>query len=285
MKRLIGLLAVAALTFGLALSAHANVFDGGGNYLLKYSGSEFAVDESGKLLSEGDLHTDGVLNSGYYLNSVMLFTGVYEVPGEDPYGQQNKTNLIGGNADQPGVYLAVMTDLFVNDQTTGTIYDGKLVFEGGRLALYKIDDLFAADFNKIEYVSGVGFMIGNDSDSMVPLDLSGYTPFVEYDLSGESVTSVNKYGHLAGDAKLVGNIAEDQKDQYAAFDNDRFDKHGNADLVTSATVNWNDGLSGFMVEDPARISVAAPTPEPGTLILMSLGLLGAGLCARRRRSH
>ncbi len=46
---------------------------------------------------------------------------------------------------------------------------------------------------------------------------------------------------------------------------------------------WNDGgdIIGLRSNDPVRVDALAPVPEPGTMSLFGLGMLGVGFLRRR----
>ena len=129
------------------------------------------------------------------------------------------------------------------------------------------------------YTAGKGLA---DAAGTLLEKLAGLTPFAQFELAETISLDGKKYtgsakvslenGYLLGDAKFFADAAKG-----SPFDSDLYNGH---DLSFQATLNWNPQLGRFKVNDPASLNV--PTPEPGTLSLMALGLMLTAFFIRRR---
>lgn len=288
MRRVLLALVATVLCLGLASQASANIFNNPGAYQLKFDGYEYAywgshsdfLNGSANLISDqnGLLNADGSLKTGFNMSAVNYLTTVNKM---DENGRPIYPEAY--SSSDGGVYLSVLRDLKAG-LSTGSLNDGNamMYFTGGVLDWYFIPSAAISDFSNMLYTAGVGL-----ADAMGKLmeKLAGLEPFAQFTLSetieidGEKYTgsakmSVENDSYLMGDARFFADAIDG-----SLFDSDMFNGH---DLAFQATLYWNELLSQFRVEDPASVNV--PTPEPGTLSLMALGLLLTAFYVRRRKN-
>jgi hypothetical protein len=97
-------------------------------------------------------------------------------------------------------------------------------------------------------------------------------------------------GNILTDAKSVAMTLQLAIWDTLYLDPDRFDRQNSGDLALFDTMIGTLPLigtfvpTGFFVADISGQDqlVAAPVPEPGTMLLMGMGLLGLGVVGRRR---
>jgi len=294
MKKILSLFAIAVMTFCLSVTAQANVFDVGGDFVIKFRGFEYAYtgtsddfmsgsENAGVLKGDVLANPDGTLNVGFNMTSVLWTTGVYTTSGPgvepaDPYP------VYTGDRKENGLYLSVLHDLHA-ESTKGSLGDGNamLYFTGGVLDWYYIpyvdeNSLTIADLNSATWVEGRGLVLGNG----LTLDsyLTELTPFVSFELAGENGHTgiANVYINEGGVVEANASFHANTTDPDSPFTSDAYNGF---DLSFQADLKWLG--ERFSVDDPAYVSRRAPTPEPASLLLMSMGLLVTGYVARRNR--
>ena len=292
MRRLFVMMMALVLCLGVASQAAANVFNTSGGYDVKFNGFEYAywgehsdfmngaispIDSQSELLKP-----DTSLNSGFNMTAVTFFTSIYAIDGSGvPVFPAAYTDQTG-----TGVYLSVLRDLKAG-LSTGSLMSGDamMYFTGGALDWYFIPTAAITDFSNMVYSAGAGLA---DAAGTLVGKLAGLTPFAQFKLA-ETITLTGQgqpqnftgsakvsaeNGYLLGDAKFFADSTSGW-----LFNSDRFNGH---DMSFQATLSWNSNLGRFKVNDPA--SLYMPTPEPGTLSLMALGLLLTGFFLHRRRN-
>ena len=287
MRRVFLTLVALVLCLGLASQASANIFNNAGTYQLKFDGYEYAywgshsdfLNGSATPISDQDglLNPDGSLRTGFNMSAVTYLTTVnkLDASGHPIYPEAYSSG-------QGGVYLAVLRDLHAG-LSTGSMGDGTamMYFTGGVLDWYFLPSATISDFSRMIYTAGVGLA---DAAGLLMDKLAGLDPFTQFKLSETIEIDGAKYtgsakvsdseGYLMGDARFFADAPYG-----SLFDSDMFNGH---DLTFQATLYWNEMMSRFMLEDPAKVNV--PTPEPGTLSLMALGLLLTAFYVRRRKN-
>ncbi len=282
MKRILCTFSAALITLCLTMTAHANVFENAGNYLIKFGGIEYVYHGShsnfisgnlgaDQMLSEADLvGPGGKLTTGFNMSAIMYFTDIYTT--DAAWSTPSQHNIY--NESSPGLYFAVLRDLYASDTAgaLGEAQDPKLFFTGGAVDWYYAPDGLLSQIRDLTYEVGKGLVNGVGE----VFDLSAYTPFATFDFAGSNghTGSANvsmEDGAIKGVATFNGNAPDG-----SLFDSDKI--YGGYDILIQATLLWRG--AHFEVHDPARVSV--PTPEPASFALMGVGLVLAGLYARRR---
>ena len=287
MRRVLLTLVALVLCLGLASQASANVFNNPGAYQLKFDGYEYAYwgNHSDFLTGTADVISDqaGLLNpdrslkTGFSMTAVTYLTTVTKL---DKNGRAIYPEAY--SSGDGGVYLAVLRDLKTS-HSIGTLTggDAMMYFTGGVLDWYFLPNAAISHFSNMVYTAGVGLA---DAMGTLAQKLAGLEPFAQFTLAetieigglkytGSAKVSVEN-GYVMGDAKFFADAIDG-----SLFDSDAFNDH---DLAFQATLYWNELLGQFRVEDPASVNV--PTPEPGTLSLMALGLLLTAFYVRRRKT-
>ena len=288
MRRVFLTLAALVLCLGVASQASANIFNNPGTYQLKFDGYEYAywgghsdfLNGTADMISgqNGLLGEDGKLKTGFNMSAVTYLTTVNKM---DENGHPIYPEAF--SSGDGGVYLAVLRDLQAG-LSTGYLNQGNamMYFTGGVLDWYFIPSAAISDFSKMLYTAGMGL-----ADAMGKLmeKLAGLDPFAQFTLSetieidgqkytGSAKISLENSSYVMGDAKFFADAIDG-----SLFDSDLFNGH---DMAFQATLYWNELLGRFRVDDPASVNV--PTPEPGTLSLMALGLLLTAFYVRRRKN-
>lgn len=291
MKRFYALLAVAVMAVCLSGTAQANVFSAGGDFVIKFRGFEYAyvgthddfMDGSATVLNSVTL-PNGDLTAGFSMASVMWTTAVYPTGGAG-HEPASPYPVYSADSKEVGIYVSVVRDLYADSATGNATDGGTVTFTGGYLDWYHIPyvdstSLTIADLNTATWVAGVGLVLsnGNTLDSY----LSALTPFVTYEIAGNNghtgVAQVytNEGGQLEANVTFHANVINPG----STFDSNAY---GGFDLSFQADLKWWDQYGRFSVDDPAYVTVSAPTPEPASLLLMSMGLLVTGYVVRRNR--
>lgn len=288
MRRLLFATLALVLCLGIVPHAQANIFDTPGSYSVKFDGYEYAYwgdssafdSGSATLIKDNELlKPDGTLGTGFNMTAVIYMTSVNTVGST---GQPDYPAVYTPNGN--GIYVSVMRDLQAA-ATTGTLQDRDAViyFTGGVLDWYFLPDAQINDISTMYYQDGVG--VADAKGGTLSDLLAGLTPFAQFTLA----ETVELNGSMYTGSALVGlrgGALWGEADFFAdttpggIFDSNAFYGY---DMAFQATLSWNSGLNRFQVNDPASLQV--PTPEPGTLSLMALGLLLTGFCLRRRSAR
>ena len=288
MRRVLLTLAALVLCLGVASQASANIFNNPGTYQLKFDGYEYAywgthsdfLNGTAGMISgqAGLLGPDYQLNTGFNMSAVTYLTTVNKM---DANGHPIYPETY--SSGDGGVYLAVLRDLQAS-LSTGYLNQGNamMYFTGGVLDWYFIPSATISHFSNMVYTAGVGL---GDAVGQLMDKLAGLDPFAQFTLSetieiggqkytGSAKISLENDEYVMGDAKFFADAIDG-----SLFDSDMFNGH---DMAFQATLYWNELLGRFRVDDPASVNV--PTPEPGTLSLMALGLLLTAFNVRRRKN-
>lgn len=292
MKKVVTFFTVLAMTLCIAVSAYANVYEQGGDYVIKFRGFEYAYFGSHADFMKGDAglvdkphDAEGNLASGFSMTAVLWTTAVYttSAPGYEP-ADPYPIYQVGETA---GVYLSVLRDLYA-ETAEGNVNDankGVITFTGGYLDWYYIpyedaSSLTVADLSGATWKEGEGLVLANGvslGDYLENLD-----PIVTFELAGNNGHTgvaqvyINEGGQIEANATFHANVT----DPDSIFNSDAY---GGFDLSFQADLKWWDTTGRFSVDDPAYVSTPAPTPEPSSLLLMSMGLLVTGYVVRRNR--
>lgn len=295
MKRIIGILAAVIMTIGLVTSASANIISNPGNYFGTFDGQEAVYDINGYRV----LDPQQLLNpeGGFSMGAAVIVNTIRPTDGANPNSHPSYPSLYSGEGGGEGIYLAVMNDFLASKVVQTGSGNGSshltanIYFTGGTIAWYFIPEKEFQDYANIRYTDADGFIFHNNNggDTLANL-LTDREAFIVAELTekymeeGDGVytgmASV-KYnlgnGYLEADFESTGQVLNDPMYDTNAY--------AGADFTFGAKVAWNNNSGIFLVDDGRfRIStVAAPTPEPGTFILMGLGLLGAVFFVRRQQ--
>ncbi|ABB37624.1 PEP motif putative anchor domain protein [Oleidesulfovibrio alaskensis G20] len=279
MKRFATLFIAAGLVLSITASAFAgNVFESMNKYDIKYKGYEIAYlgnnpTGTGTIPLDYDtaanLATTGLpVGQTIRLAALLYATSIWETP----IGS-NLESEVYNHSNSPGTYTAVLTGLsastVVDADNDGT-YD-YLLFSGGTVSWY---------FNALDSSSSLinapyseaTFDLFTRGDNFVNFDLAeafqyngvGYTGWV-------SISDTTRI-----DATFLGETDNPM------FDNNSYGQNGDGyDIQINATLK--EGTNGwtFAVDDPAKTTVI---PEPGTFVLVGIGLLLSVFFMRRRQA-
>lgn len=280
MKRLWVMLVLVVSCLAFAATASANVFYDYPNQQLdvKFKGVEYALSSNGDVITDiAQLITsaDSTMTGIFYVDSVQRADGKGNPYEEPPVYQPN-------GAD---VYIGVLSDLAVGTVSQLDANTFKIWFTGGAIDWYYSTDYTREDVIGATYDPATGTYVTPDGE----LDYASGEHFASYNLayndqySGYAIVTISETGELIANFHAYGeSVATADMEEWQAkyFDND---KYGNGyDISLDATLNWNSGDPYFKVNDPALLDTAA-TPEPGTFVLMSAGLLLTAFFIRRKQ--
>lgn len=290
MKRLSILIAMVLSLTAFAATAGANVFFDHPNQELdiKFKGIEYVFDAQGNPVTD----TSGLFQAGLNMNGLFYVDSIQKADGHGNPTNDPKVYESGSNDAYIGVLSGLSVAYAEFNPETGS---GIMYFTGGTLDWYYTADLNREDIIGARWDYENGGYLTSSGD---PLDLSSMTPFLSYDMAydvpagslleqlgvtGYANIRMNADGTISADYYAYGDVkqTEGMADWVVEYFNNN--KYGlGHDIDMHATLKWANGNGFFNVNDPALITTAA-TPEPGTFILMSLGLLSAAFFIRRQQ--
>lgn len=293
MRRVFLTLVALVLCLGLASQASANIFNTPGTYDIKFNGYEYAYWGSHSEFMGGTadtidsyynlLNPDGTLKTEFSMSAVTYITTATRL---DAKGNPIYPSAYSESENRAaGAYVAILHGLQAGMSVGNMVADraATMYFTGGVLDWYFIPSGLVSDFSDMAYEAGVGLTgaMGKLADMLDKL-----TPFAQLELAKTVEYNGKWYTGsadltLAGDTYLVGHprFYADVIEDGSIFDSNLFDGH---DLTFQATLYWNELMHRFTINDPASVNV--PTPEPGTLSLMALGLLLTAFYVSRRKN-
>lgn len=292
MRKLSVLTATLIMTLGWAIIAQANVLNHPGSYKIKFDGLQYAYYNrdaggnpvkdflSGEVESDEFIKGNGLIGpgnspvSGYETTAVVWGTSMNKLT-NPPYGGVAYPPVY--ESSDGGLYLSVLSGMYAYGHS-GTVDDGNIFMTAGKLDWYYFEDLSVQDIASMQYVPGIGMAVGSEGNyTKVAMDEENR--FVSFNLR-DGTLNIDRDSHNAmkGNIVLYGDVTA----EYAGsiFDSNMYGENGDkADISFESTINWNGEY--FHVNDPAYITA---TPEPSTVILISMGLLLSALYMRRNRT-
>jgi len=280
MKRFATLFIAAGLVLSITASAFAgNVFESMNKYDIKYKGYEIAYlgdnpTGPGTIPLDYDTGTN-LANTGLpegqtiRLAALLYATSIWKTP----IGSNMETDVYS-HSSSTGSYTAVLTGLTasaVADENNDGVYDF-LYFSGGTVSWYFNEMDNASTLVNAPYSEST-FDLFTRGDNFVNFDLAdayqyngvGYTGRVS--IADTSQITVTFQGE-------TGNPMFDNNAHYGP------DGVG-YDIQIKATLSRGTNGWTFAVDDPAKTTVI---PEPGTFVLVGIGLLLSVFFMRRRQA-
>lgn len=285
MKRLLTAVTLAALMTGFSVAAQANVLDGhSGGLKGVFAGKEVLLDpNTGAVQGPDAFFTVGTEMYGIF--SFSSLSG-WNYAGDDVINGFEGTSIYSGV--EGGSYFAVLSGLTIDnfgdyDEDPTVTPPKEVFFASGEIAMYhtnlssrEIADIISqSTYNPSErdfiYNNGSSFSLNDIIEDATAI----FKATIDQGASASYVSDGTAYYYsFNGFASVLAGFEE--------WDNNIT---GGSDINLRATIrpsSYNQGA--FSVRDGSVIAVrTAPTPEPGTFILMSLGLLVTAGFARRQQ--
>lgn len=282
MKRLCLMIAVVLSLFVLAPAANANVFfDNPDTELdVKFKGVEYIFGPDGAVVANADEVIAAADPTVYIVQGIFYVDSIQIKDGDNLY-QSNNDNA----------YVGVLSGLSIKSIIVGeggaptTIY-----FSGGTIDWYYTESLSRDIMINARWDEATGTWYSQNGER-IEIVLNEEDRFLSYSLAynglgdGYATAVTNPDGTISASFFAYGDIVEVaglDPWKYDYFDSNLYDGH---DMFLHATLDWGeDGERFFRVNDPAMLTTAA-TPEPGTLVLMSVGLLLSTFYVRRQQKN
>lgn len=279
MKRLLTAVMLLALTMGFSVAAQADpMTDWPGGVKGTITGKEVIIDQDGVLQTGADaLRTPGLEMYG-----VFSISQVQDLAPVSSDGEAGKTIYASGRPGS-GAYFAVLEGLSIAEYSWDVeSFTGTMLFDGGAVTMYYLEDAYGVDIidavAAMQYVDG-DFVAGEYS--LNALKTAATVVFEANFAMGASAGLSIKEGALNAAFWTFADVAEG----YEAWDNNAFGNGGAHDFELNVLLRPIDNNPGYLtVKDGSFMGGRpTPTPEPGTFILMSLGLLLTAGFARRQQ--
>lgn len=272
MKRLLTAVMLVALALGFSVAAQADpMTEHNGGIAGTFTGKEVLLDDSGALLTDDT----ALYRVGTNLYGVFTILSAQELIPASSTGNLDGYVYSSGAAGT-GAYFAVLSGLKIAGFAEN---DSRILFTGGVVTMY-----YTADYDGLPLGTAISRMAYIDGDfvyqdySLNAL-MAAATVVFEANFAESSAGLTMENGVLNATYWTYAHAAEG----YEEWVNGAFGNGGKFDFELSVTVRPNS--PGYLVgaEGSFKGNHAAPTPEPGTFILMSLGLLLTAGFARRQQ--